>query len=439
MALVKCPHCNGIVSDKAVKCPHCGCSLGKTTFIQHGNSIDPIPFATVGKSLLAFIILVGGAMCILPLFINLWGIYAPAFRYYLPVTYVLVSYGILAGLLNVVLAVYGIARLCKHKESTWKFWLLATVFACVSAYGVFRLVNYNDEAYRNLCDKKIEAIKGTYECQLQDGNILWFSITYADTTCVAGGCELKTPNGISKVGYCDVSYFPPSNDYSIYCYDIGMDYKCLYANAEMTILRIGNNKFPLKKISDKTMTEEEYKAEVEAEAEAEAQTKLEEFKNFRSKDLSAFMLHGKVKMVEEGDNKMFFDENGRLTRYEDLWGNTEIEREGNRLCIHSQGGSSSFMITVRYGKIAEWQSDAHQGIAERSIFSNYDENNCPTSFIRKAEASTDIDNIEELGSEEYVVEYSDYDEYGNYRKMTQIHDGYTNVSTRKITYYPIGK
>ncbi len=35
MALVKCPHCNGVVSDKAVKCPHCGCSLSKSTIIQH--------------------------------------------------------------------------------------------------------------------------------------------------------------------------------------------------------------------------------------------------------------------------------------------------------------------------------------------------------------------------------------------------------------------
>lgn len=300
MALVKCPHCNGVVSDKAVNCPHCGCSLGKPTIIQHGNSINSIPFAMVGKSLLAFIILAGGAMCILPLFTNLYCKDAPVFGYYLPVTYVLVSYGMLAGLLSVGLAINGIIRLCKHKKSTWEFWLLALAFACVSAYGVFRLANYNDEAYYKLCDEKVEAIKGTYECQLQDGNILRFSIIYADTaTCDVGGCELKSSNGIPKVGSCDVSYFPQSNLYNIYCYEIGMNYEYLYANAEMTILRMGSHEFPLKKISDKAMTKEEYKAEAEAEEEAiKAKAESDAWKTESKKWIGTF---SNISAIIEGD------------------------------------------------------------------------------------------------------------------------------------------
>ena len=27
MALVKCPKCGGLLSDKAAKCPHCGCTI----------------------------------------------------------------------------------------------------------------------------------------------------------------------------------------------------------------------------------------------------------------------------------------------------------------------------------------------------------------------------------------------------------------------------
>ena len=120
MALIKCPQCGGNVSDKAVKCPHCGCNLGKATIIQHGNRVDAKAMSTAGKIILAVAIVVGSAMCIIPLFTNLYqrgG--APAFDYYLPITYALMGFGIIAGVLSLGLAIYGIIRLCRYKVSTW--------------------------------------------------------------------------------------------------------------------------------------------------------------------------------------------------------------------------------------------------------------------------------------------------------------------------------
>ncbi len=141
MALIKCPHCGKPVSDRAVKCPHCGNSLGKATIIQHDNGADSLSLGTIGKVILAIATLGGSVMCILPLFTNLYG-WALAFGYYHPTTYVLVGFGILAGALSFGLSVYGIVRLCMNKASTWRFWLLSTVFAWLSVIAVFRLIVY---------------------------------------------------------------------------------------------------------------------------------------------------------------------------------------------------------------------------------------------------------------------------------------------------------
>ena len=40
MALIKCPECGGLVSDRAKKCPHCGCPMEKIILLQEQK---PIP------------------------------------------------------------------------------------------------------------------------------------------------------------------------------------------------------------------------------------------------------------------------------------------------------------------------------------------------------------------------------------------------------------
>ena len=69
----------------------------------------------------------------------------------------------------------------------------------------------------------------------------------------------------------------------------------------------------------------------------DTQAKLEEFKNFRSNDLSAFMLHGKVKEMEESYGGTYcliymFNEKGQLTDVLDSdGGGRKIRHKGNTL------------------------------------------------------------------------------------------------------------
>ena len=282
MALIKCPQCGGNISDKAVKCPHCGCTLGKATIIQQGNGVDAKAMSTAGKIILAVAIVVGSAMCIIPLFTNLYERgETPAFGYYLPITYVLMGFGIIAGVLSFGLAVYGIIRLCRNKVSTWKYWLLSTVFAWVSVFAVFGLIVYNAEAFEDLWynsnRNKIGAAKGTYECQLQDGTTISFSIGNGGD----GFFACKSSDGTTRIGHCHVYYEIRCDEY---CFDEWLPessydganmsksnhYFYMNGSDNLKYMYVDGVKYPLKKISDGAKTETQAKQEKQAKDAEEA-------------------------------------------------------------------------------------------------------------------------------------------------------------------------
>ncbi len=201
----------------------------------------------------------------------------------------------------------------------------------------------------------------------------------------------------------------------------------------------GPSKTPYVEFSDSTTADSCGSDITEADTVAkfdDTEAKLEEFKNFTSNDLAAFMLHGKVKMIKEGDNRMYFDENGILIKYVDLWGETQIEHTSDGLYIHSQGHGDR-PITMRNGKIAEIGFGTYQGITFYELYSNYDANNCPKTAICVEEGIGLYDGEEIHNETVNTIKYSDYDEYGNYRKKIRISDNGTDVSTRTIVYYPI--
>lgn len=450
MALIKCPQCGGNVSDKAVKCPHCGCNLGKATIIQHGNRVDAKAMSTAGKIILAVAIVVGSAMCIIPLFTNLYqrgG--APAFDYYLPITYVLMGFGIIAGVLSLGLAINGIIRLCRNKVSTWKYWLLSALFAWISVFVVFGLIVYNDDALADFYYNKIEATKGTYECHLQDGTILSFSAIHNGY----GFCELSSHGKVIKTGRCTVDYIEDLNEVGIECFfhKDGVEYGssedanenrenlCFEANPEMTILYDytlqGRISITLKKISNGVKSEEEYLAQIEQNKQA----KLEEFKNFRSKDLSAFILHGKVKHVEEsyGGNACTiykFNEQGKLIDVQFDGYSCKIQHKESKLIISYLSKSNEFDYSdSEYevnssGRLIRKVDGGEGGYYEESKYSQFDENGWPTYC-------TNISGLEpdEERTTSHIT-YMDIDEYGNWTRKAI--DGEIQ-ECRTITYYPI--
>ena len=162
------------------------------------------------------------------------------------------------------------------------------------------------------------ALKATYQCHLQDG----YTLTFCPTD--KGYCELKSPDGIVKFGHCsEPSFHFTSNEFVVKCsfvkdnlkdgyYDDiedNPDIRFYVINATMTTIHEQGKdsaQFALKLISADVKTEAEYIAqienvqkEIEAAREAAEQAKLEAFKNFRSNDLSALMLHGRVKQLED--------------------------------------------------------------------------------------------------------------------------------------------
>lgn len=449
MALIKCPHCGKPVSDRAVKCPHCGNGLGKATIIQHDNGADSLSLGTIGKVIFAIATLGGSVMCILPLFTNLYERgWAPAFGYYLPITYVLVGFGILAGALSFGLTVYGIVRLCMNKASTWRFWLLSTIFAWLSVIAVFSLIVYNVDTYYDVRNdkqkEKLEAAEGTYECRLEDGTTIYFSITYDGN----GFFECKYPYGASRIGYCDITY---EFEYEEYCFEVWLPEDSfdgtkltksshaffMYDYDKLESMYVDSKLYPLKKISDKAKTKEQYVVEVEEAKRA----KFEENKNFRSNDLSAFMLHGKVKMMIETYNSSSyistytFDEKGQLTEAKEGDDYMEISHEGGKLNITND----ELQYFVYYGINKSGQLVSHiiySGLCfENTTYSKFNSSGWPTY----KETTSGDNHVSRTSTAR--LQYSDIDEYGNWTRMTwETYDGETIGETevhREITYYPV--
>ena len=462
MALIKCPHCGKPVSDRAVKCPHCGNGLGKATIIQHDNGADSLSLGTIGKVIFAIATLGGSVMCILPLFTNLYERgWAPAFGYYLPITYVLVGFGILAGALSFGLTVYGIVRLCMNKASTWRFWLLSTIFAWLSVIAVFSLIVYNVDTYYDVRNdkqkEKLEAAEGTYECRLEDGTTIYFSITYDGN----GFFECKYPYGASRIGYCDITY---EFEYGEYCFEVWLPEDSfdgtkltksshaffMYDYDKLESMYVDSKLYPLKKISNKAKTKEQYVVEVEEAKRA----KFEENKNFRSNDLSAFMLHGKVRMMIETYNSSSyistytFDEKGQLTEAKEGDDYMEISHEGGNILILSCHKDKHEYINgieyVDFGFEYTYEIDKsnrlscfsygvyYSDVGYTETYSSFDSNGWPASATN-----------DDMYDTTYIqFQYSDIDEYGNWTKKKnegKYSNGEAadkNIVYREITYYP---
>lgn len=165
-----------------------------------------------------------------------------------------------------------------------------------------------------------------------------------------------------------------------------------------------------------------------------ASYEVENPSDFVTLDLSAFLLHGKVKSVKEDNgNEYSFDEEGILIKYVNSWDKKAIiiKHEGNSLRLdYDDYGEWFESYTVIDGKLAETEYDY---VTEGSFYTYYGYNtdNLPTKY--KMYPSKACEN-------EYLtngtIRYSDYDEYGNWRVKTRTDDeGNTSIVHRSIEYY----
>lgn len=165
-----------------------------------------------------------------------------------------------------------------------------------------------------------------------------------------------------------------------------------------------------------------------------ASYEVENPSDFVTLDLSAFLLHGKVKSVKEDNgNEYSFDEEGNLIKYVNSWDKEAIiiKHEGNSLRLdYDDYGEWFESYTVIDGKLAETEYDY---VTEGSFYTYYGYNtdNLPTKY--KMYPSKACEN-------EYLtngtIRYADYDEYGNWRVKTRTDDeGNTSIVHRRIEYY----
>ena len=164
----------------------------------------------------------------------------------------------------------------------------------------------------------------------------------------------------------------------------------------------------------------------------DTQAKLEEFKNFRTLDLSAFMLRGKVKEVVESygaDQTVYtFNEQGKLIDGQ-LFETTpyKVRRERNKLILLLEDSEIDYEVDPM-GRLVRCVTVGEGDSYEESKYSQFDENGWPTYSNKILGLEPD-----EVKTTKHIT-YKGIDEYGNWTIKNE--NGGCGVS-RTITYYPI--
>lgn len=176
---------------------------------------------------------------------------------------------------------------------------------------------------------------------------------------------------------------------------------------------------------------------VDAEAymhDSEAQLRKEEFRKFRSADLDALLLHGKVKEMTESCGIDYityrFNQDGVLT--EALPQAFYIYHQDNKLglkldekdCIGGYPKEYIYEIDES-GRLIECVTKDVENYTAETKYSGFDSNGWPTH----AALSDYYGDTSEM-----TITYSGIDEYGNWTKKTTSE---RDEILREITYYPV--
>ena len=435
MALVNCPQCGKPVSDKAVKCPHCGEKQGRAKLIQEQNfKVN----TRIVKAIISVLVAIFGILSLLPLFVRVPGWVSFYYlQYFTPLfqmpkmlaVYLAMGVAIIGGLLTLGLFVYGVMQLKKDKSTTWKFWVISLIVALLSAYGTLYFTNRAEIVFYSLQSEKVDAARGTYEwVSKEDGTTTSFSMCY--------GGFVEYHGKLGEVTHFGYDYEHDKLGVGIY---VDGEESFGWYDADMKYLETASGKVSVKKVSDSTFSLEEWLAKKQ---EAEKQAALEEAKNFCTKDLSAFMLHGKVKTVTYHSGRSFsrctFNELGSLIKYEIGDNHSsyqyQITHDGNKLLLGDELGTWGEVYEVNdENRLVKYECGG-DGVGSRNLYYYHDSNNCPR--VEKVFSYDMYDNSWQEG-ETRKLTYSDIDEYGNWLTKTDHNDEI--LERRIIEYYSMDK
>lgn len=166
----------------------------------------------------------------------------------------------------------------------------------------------------------------------------------------------------------------------------------------------------------------------------------DEAKSIRTMDLSAFMLHGKVKSVEESYGGQvsctyYFSEQGELTKAAMSEGDyrCKIKRQTNNLILsfenpNDEYGGWGYVYTIdNSGRLISYIYSSQDG-GNETTYSNFNSNDWPTRSK----------TVAELGGAVTIstMSYSHPDEYGNWTLQTsKDNEGNEVITFRSIEYY----
>lgn len=420
MALIECPGCGKVISDRATECPHCGERIDRDEIARERMHQR---FERCRLPLFALLVIsIGIALISFVLFnVALKEGHAPLrdFSYY-PL-----GVGGVGGLVCIGLAIYGLCK--KNKSTALKCMVTSLILLLPFWIASYALVEYNVKTYTDFCQAKTNALSGTYEF-FTNGKRVTFFCTHG-----GGNCYIEDEWGSCHQGGVKYKYVYDGDYYTM---DLAVrDIKfSMHGSADTTLscIKVAEQRIPVSKVSDALVSWEKMKTK--------QKNKLAEFRDFRTTDLSVLRLHGKVKeMIEQqgSDEDVYkFNPEGKLVEKArrsvgDTNGEVYIIKRGRNKLGFSEGGTSDFPSKDVYevDKLGRLKSFyfARGEYMYTITYSVYNSNGWPTFYTK--EYITYGDTIQ--GS----IEYSDLDKYGNYRKSEDESGG---TAYRTITYYPVG-
>lgn len=447
MALINCPHCSNLVSDKALKCPHCGNLIGNKVVKcqQNGNPTlvtKIISSININKRWLTIFLCLLSFLCFVAVdYYSIGSLVSwKSGDYYIATTCTILS---VACILALTLAFV-------HKKRILFSCLFSLAVLCaafVYSICVYHHISANEieQTAKNQALDSLESIKGRcfsfnyngYDYKIEfakEPKYLFWNTTYRQTETTIE-CLLTTPAGSFNESfqiYDSNDFFSSKYENWLHHEDESVELYLSFSKNFETVLCNGNA-IQLVRLDEDDINKREKTHTI----------KSDEFKNIHSKDMSAFMLHGKVKTVTyylgQSFSRCTFNELGSLIKYE-IGDNHNTHQypichEGNNLLLSDELGSwvEVYEVDDENRLVKYERSSSSEGFGSRYLYYYHDSNNCPR--IAKSFTFDIFDNSSQEG-QTIKLTYSDIDEFGNWCICKENENSdLEEIIHREITYY----
>lgn len=445
MALINCYNCGKPVSDKAVKCPHCG------EFVHSENlSVKPFGFHAAWIVGLIGVAALWGLYCLDVL--NLHILNDDRATYYNSGTFY--TYTMTAFLIAIVIAALLVTiNLWRKSLKVCLCLTLVGIVALIAAgaYDRFNPSDSNGYGQEKLASYYMD--KGDFQNAFK-----WYekaAICCNVDACNSLGEMYAKGKGVEKSNEKAISWFQQTlsfaerDDLTYYKIIAHKNLGHVYweqKNAIEAVIQF-DTALQLAESDKHYSSEAEELREIMQKCKIELKSILTEMQskdeasiNTQTLDMSAFMLHGKVKSFAESFGGQagctyYFSEQGKITKAVMSEGNyrCKISRQANKLILSFENpddefGGWAYVYTVDNSGRLTSSKYGSEDFGDETTYSNFDSNGWPTRSK----------TIAELGGAVTIssISYPKIDEHGNWTQQSLKDDGGNVVTVyRTIKYY----